>query len=284
MTRAIALDARAPALARAASLAGIHGAIAVAIGVVTSGPLALLLVESLAPQPTWQGPSSFAEHYHPLQLVPYCAGFVLIGGFVLLIVSLRELARPAQRTLATCGLVASAVFATLISLNYVVQTAFVPFLARNYAAESAPLIAAFSMSNPTSLAWGIEMWGYGFLGLATWLVAPVLRETPFERGTQLVFASNGVVGVAGALWTILEPGWVMTRSGMIAFSAWNLLALVLAVLAAIALSRRARALDRRARDVGEVSALPSACNRKGRLRGAVRPRQSAPLGISREST
>jgi hypothetical protein len=57
-----------------------------------------------------------------------------------------------------------AAFASFIFFNYVLQTTFLPALARAYAPESAGVVAAFSMSNPTSLAWGIEMWGWAFFG------------------------------------------------------------------------------------------------------------------------
>jgi hypothetical protein len=36
----------------------------------------------------------------------------------------------------------------------------------------AVLIGALTMANPSSLAWGLEMWGYGFLSVGTWQVAP----------------------------------------------------------------------------------------------------------------
>jgi hypothetical protein len=99
-------------------------------------------------------------------------------------------------------------------------------------------IAAFSMANPKSLAWGIEMWGWGFLGVATWLVAPAFRDGRVERATSLAFIANGPVSIAGALWTVLRPGWVMTPAGLVAFGLWNVLLAVMASLALITFRRR----------------------------------------------
>jgi hypothetical protein len=47
---------------------------------------------------------------------------------------------------------------------------FTPGLPVGYSRVADPMIAAVSMSNPTSIAWAIEMWGYGYQGLGTWLL------------------------------------------------------------------------------------------------------------------
>ena len=96
----------------------------------------------------------------------------------------------------------------------------------------------FSMSNPTSLAWAIEMWGYAFIGVATWLVAPVFHGSRLERLTALAFVANGPVSVAGGLLTTARPGWVMTTPGLAAFTGWNLLLAAMAGLALAVFRRR----------------------------------------------
>lgn len=40
-------------------------------GIILSGPVAVVLVEVLAPQPSWQGVTTFIEHYSWLQSLPY---------------------------------------------------------------------------------------------------------------------------------------------------------------------------------------------------------------------
>jgi hypothetical protein len=129
------------------------------------------------------------------------------------------------------------VFAALIFFNYVVQTAFIPVLATEYAPANGPLLAALSMANPKSLAWALEMWGWGFLGLATWMIAPVFRGSGLARAARWAFVANGPISIAGATWTAIRPGWVMTSAGLIAFGLWNLLLLFMAGLA-LAIFRR----------------------------------------------
>jgi hypothetical protein len=61
-----------------------------------------------------------------------------------------------------------------------------------------------------------------------------------ERAARISFIANGPVSIAGAFWTALQPGWVMTLAGWIAFAAWNALVIAMAVLALVAFRRRMR--------------------------------------------
>jgi hypothetical protein len=210
---------------------GIYGAVSTIVGIILSGPLAVAVVGATHPQPPWAGPELFARAFHPVQILPYPGGIVLVAGLVILLASIHAAAERRERALATAALVFAAVFATLIFFNYVVQTAFIPALATAYTPTNAPILAAFSMANPRSLAWALEMWGWGFLGVATWLIAPVFRGAGLARAARWTFVANGPVSIAGAVWTAVRPGWVLTNAGLIAFGLWNLLLLAMAALA-----------------------------------------------------
>jgi hypothetical protein len=215
------------------------GALATMFGVVGSGPVALFVVERTHPQPEWVDGATFAHAYHPIQILPYLLGFALVSGLLLLLTGIHAAAEEPMRPRATLALVFGGVFASMVFLNYVVQTTFVPALVRDVA--NARMIAAFSMRNPASLGWGLEMWGYGLLGVATWLVAPVFGRARIDRAASTAFVANGAMSVAGALWTTLDPGWVLTLPGLIAFAAWNVVLFVMAALALAAFRRPSHA-------------------------------------------
>jgi hypothetical protein len=210
-------------------------------GLLLSGPVGLGLV-SLHPQPAWTGAQAAARAYHSIQTVPYWAGFLLVGGALGLVAALHALARPDLRARTGAALGFAAAFAALIFLNYVLQMTFVPALMRDYTPQQAPLIAAFSLANPRSLGWALEMWGYAVLGVATWLVAPVFAgDGRLGRATAGLFVANGPVSIAGGLLTAWRPGWVMTPVGTALFVGWNLLVAATIPLAIVVLRRRARA-------------------------------------------
>jgi hypothetical protein len=238
------------------------GAVAAActlLGIVVSGPLALLVVSATHPQPQWQGPELYARSFHPIQVFPYLGGLLLVGGLVSLITSIHALARDDYKPLTGTAVVLAAVFATFIFFNYVVQTTYLPTLARHYDDRYAGVVATLSMANPTSLGWAIEMWGYAFIGVATWLVAPVFHGGRLERVTAWTFIANGPVSLAGGILTTAHPGWVMTTAGLVAFSVWNVL---LAVMAALALAVFRRGLgtgrENSARQLGAPAKIAAA--------------------------
>jgi hypothetical protein len=198
----------------AACRLGTAGAVAALVGVVLSGPLALLVVNATHPQPPWLDAATFARSYHPVQALPFVAGFLLVGGLVLLVASLHALAPAARRPITSVAMLLAGVFASLVFLNYVVQSTFLPHLARHRSPADDPLIGALAMANPTSLAWALEMWGYGLLGVATWLVAPVLREGRLEQAASAALVVNGPASVLPAVLTAIAPGWELTTPGI----------------------------------------------------------------------
>lgn len=222
----------------AAARWGGYGALMTLAGCVLSGPFSLWLVNATHPQPVWRGARAFVEHLHPIQTLPFFLGFLLVGGFVVLLSSLAAAAPESERARALTSLVLTAAFAGLVGFNYVVQTTFVPLLARSPGPESAALLGAFTMSNPDSLGWCLEMWAYGVLGVATWLAADLFGEHGVERAARYTFAANGPVSIGSALATAWLPGWVLTRPGLVAYAAWNLLVIVMAMLAFAAFRAR----------------------------------------------
>jgi hypothetical protein len=222
---------RSPATPAAGARLGIAGAAATLAGVILSGPVALGVVHAVRPQPPWHDAARFVAALHPIQIAPYLGGIVLVIGAIAIVVGAHAVAAPELRPRTTLALVLAAVFGALISLNYLVQTTFLPGLVRAEGAASATAISALTMANPRSLGWAIEMWGYGYLGLATWLVAPVFRGERRGSVTAWLFVGNGVASVVGTAATVVSPAWLLGGPGLLAFAAWNVLLAALAVSA-----------------------------------------------------
>ena len=97
------------------------------------------------------------------------------------------------------------------------------------------VVAALSMSSPSSICWAIEMFGYGFLGLASLCVVPALPDRGVDRIGRVLLAANAVLSVTGAVLTARDARWVLTRAGLAAFAAWNVVILGMALSLALAL-------------------------------------------------
>jgi hypothetical protein len=81
--------------------------------------------------------------------------------------------------------------------------------------------------------------GYAVFGVATWLVAPVFGRGGIETAARRTFVANGPVSLLAAPIPALAPEWLLTTPGLLAFAGWNVLIVAMAVLAYLALGRRA---------------------------------------------
>jgi hypothetical protein len=218
---------------------GVLASAATLLGIFLSGPLAVLVVDAIHPQPPWRGVAVFARNLHPVQLLPYLGGLVLVAGMVALVIAMHRSADASERRQTRLAVAAIVVFAAMICANYVVQALVVPTLAIGADDGSSSLVATLSMANPTSLAWTVEMLGWGLAGVATWLSAPVFGDSRLERATSSALVANGAVSVAAAAWTLARPGWVMSPEGLFAYALWNTLLALAAALALVSFWRRA---------------------------------------------
>ena len=208
------------------------GAIVALAGFVLSGPVAFIVVRLISPQPEWISPEVFSQHYNIIQDSPYYFGFLLIAGMVMIFAGHflnykdgNDVNGKFKLLLALCF---SIVFCTLISFNYICQTTFIRNIALNYQPEHASVVATFSMANPLSLSWAIEMWGYAFLGLSTALCSVYYRDRSNLIAVLMVL--NGIVSVFSAVMTAANVHWVMTVGGLLAYFGWNVLMILMMIL------------------------------------------------------
>jgi hypothetical protein len=208
------------------------GALTALTGYVLSGPVGFIIVKMTYPQPEWISSATFSRHYHVVQDLPYYFGFLLIFGMLIvstgLYLNLRNESTDHARLSLMLALCCSVVFCVLISFNYICQTTFIRNLALHYKAEYDPIIATFSMSNPFSLSWAIEMWGYAFLGIST-----ALASVYYQRRSNLIallMILNGIISVGSAIMTIADVFWILTDSGLVAYFAWNFLMIFIMIL------------------------------------------------------
>jgi len=214
---------------------GIIAAVITAVGTLFSGPLAFLAVSSIKPQPAWTSPQAFVENFHPIQSVTFYFGFLLITGSILMIAFIHHQMRDEKTLLAV---IFTAIAGGLIFFNYFTEATFVPSLVKNYKPELDPIIRVFAATNPSSLFWVIEMWGYGFLGMGSIFVVHYFGKSGLEGWTRYLFLLNGILSLIGAFYTSLKLEWVLTTAGLISYALWNLLYLVLAILFLLVLLRR----------------------------------------------
>jgi hypothetical protein len=137
---------------------------------------------------------------------------------------------PEEKKLwALSGLLINVVFTAVVFLNYIIQTTYVPYLAANNPPETASVLAVFSMANPGSFAWALEMYGWGGIGLSFIFMAFVFENIKLERTLKMLFLANGICSVASALMTSIDMNWLFSPAGFASLIVWNLLVLIIDV-------------------------------------------------------
>ena len=207
-----------------------RGSLVALAGYILSGPVAFIAVNMIAPQPPWESAELFVSHYSTLQDMPYYFGFFLIGGMLMTAAGHYLACREENQEIKFYLLMAlglTMVFCTLISFNYICQTTFVHNLALHYQPGFSFAVSTFSMANPLSFCWANEMWGYAFLGIATWLTAGYYKGK--NNFIRILLISNGILSLISAVWTIVNVSWVMTTLGLISYFLWNILMIVLMI-------------------------------------------------------
>lgn len=207
------------------------GALLTLIGFILSGPVAVAIVLNFAPQPTWESAAAFKENFSWLQTIPYFFGFYLVSGIVLLVYAHKNEYKGRSRGLddaLNLAFGAILIFAGLIIFNYICQTTFIPHMAKDTAGGNDDLISGFSMANPRSLSWSIEMWGYAILGKALWLLSGCYSKT--NKVIPALLSTNLILSIASLVWSIINPEWVETSIGLILFMVWNALMMLIAWL------------------------------------------------------
>ena len=182
----------------------------------------MLIVQGVAPQPAWTGVEAFARSYHPIQTLPYALGYILLVGFVMFAAACHALGDSSMRLRTTAALVFTGVYAALVFTNYTIQLGYVP----RTIAERPAFLGALTMSNPSSFAWFLEMFGYAAMGVATWLVAPLFGGGTRGTAVRALLIVNGVMSVAGAACTAAFDRWVFSTSGLASFAGWNVVVIV----------------------------------------------------------
>lgn len=193
---------------------------------IIGGPLLVWVVQLVTPQPPWTDPMTFARHYHWIQSLPYWAGFILIGGNTLFVVASARLLNTRETAFYSLALIFTTVYATLAAFNYIIQTGFIPVAVKSPSME----FAVFSMENPNSFSWTIEMFAYAILGIALWLIAPGFKGPGLMALIRRLIIFDAVVSILGVGIVVAFPGGMLDSGAFVGYVSWNGLVATIAIL------------------------------------------------------
>lgn len=196
-------------------------------GIVFSGLVFPVVSMLMTPQPSWMDAKLFVESFHPLQTATFFCGFFLVIGSLMTFVSLYRICDEDRKIYALTGLAVNVLFTAVVFLNYVIQTTYIPYLAMNNPPETAYVLPVFTMANPGSFAWALEMYGWGGIGLSFIFMASVFSKGKTEKLLKLLFLINGTTSCISAIMTSIDMNWLFSTAGLTALVVWNVLVFVI---------------------------------------------------------
>jgi hypothetical protein len=209
------------------------------VGLLISGLPGNFLINIIHPQPPWVNIETYADNFHPIQLLPVWGGFIMLIGFIGFMTSMHYYAREEQRILSLLAVISSAIYGALISLNYILQLGVLQPNLQNRELDGMTFLV---FANPHSITMSIEMLGYGFQGASTWLISSVFDNSKLGQWIKWLGIVNGVVSIAGAIIQGLNISLAIDNPlGKISFIGWNLLFTALCFLYVVYFSKKINA-------------------------------------------
>ncbi|HCY74511.1 MAG TPA: hypothetical protein DHV28_01195 [Ignavibacteriales bacterium] len=196
-------------------------------GIIFSGLIFPVLSALITPQPKWQDAELFIKSFHPLQTATYFCGYFLVIGSLLTFIVLYTISKSERKLLALSALIINVVFTSVVFLNYIIQTTYIPFLAINNPPEAVYVLPVFTMGNPGSFAWALEMYGWGGIGLSFIFMSFIFDKGKYEKLLKILFIVNGVSSCLSALMTSINMNWLFSPAGFAALIFWNILVFVI---------------------------------------------------------
>lgn len=151
----------------------------------------------------------------------YLLGFPVVILFVVLMGAIHYYAPEEKKVFSLLGVAFSIVTATLLGFNYYFMIT---------QAQFSLLPEMFQMTNPHSLIWVIEVLGYGFMGIATLVAAPVFAGGKCEQAVRWLFVTNGVLGIGGIVAYAMNANMLILMGGLLA---WDIVFPLMTLLTAI---------------------------------------------------
>ena len=201
---------------------GFWAAVFMAIFLIGCGPLAVLF----ASLPWFK--------YEIIQRFSLIPGLLLAPTFIILMTSLHYYAPESKKIFTQIGISFAVVFAVMVGFSYYLQLTMV----HQYGIiGNKQAITILSMANPRSLYWIIEMFAYGFLGMATLVIAPIFKDGKLDNLIQRSMIINGVVSIASMIYYVINPDMTLQIIGLIGYVVWNIIFLTLLILLSVFFKR-----------------------------------------------
>ena len=135
---------------------------------------------------------TYASSFSSFQMLPFIPSLLLAPMFVIMMLCIHYYACQEKKVLSQLGFSFALICAAVLSIHYYIQLTVVQQGILNNELSG---LWQFAAPNPHSFFWAFAALGYGFMGIALLIVAPIFKEKS-ENAVKWLFIANGLVGIA----------------------------------------------------------------------------------------
>jgi hypothetical protein len=188
---------------RSSPLAVRLGSAAILAAALTVCFVALTLLFPAAP---WRGIDAYEASSAATEIVALVPVLLLAPVVVVLMACIHHLAAGSRQVAGQLAGIFAAVYATIVTVNYVVQLYVVRL---GIGAGEVEGLALLAMPNPRSVFVALEIAGYGFFALMALAAAAAVSGRKLERWIRYAFLVAGAAGLAGTAGGLADQRLVM---------------------------------------------------------------------------
>jgi hypothetical protein len=160
----------------------------------------------LFPADPWRDIDAYAASFATIEVIQLLPILLLAPVVVVLMACIHHLAAGSRQVAGQLAVTFAAVYATIVTVNYVLQLHVVRL---GIGAGEVEDLALLAMSNPRSVFVALELAGYGFFALMALAAAAAVSGGARERWIRHAFLVAGAAGVAGTAGGLADQRLIM---------------------------------------------------------------------------
>ncbi len=151
--------------------------------------------------PEWNGIEAYARRYDFLQMLNMIPVLVVPITVIVAMACIHSLAQESKKVFSLTAVALSAIYATIISVNYYIQL----FVVRlNILSGDLDGLQLLAMPNLHSVFFALEAIGYMFLSLAMLFTLPIFGNGKLARWIRVFVIISSGLGIFGAIVALFD--------------------------------------------------------------------------------
>lgn len=166
---------------------------------------------TISPPTEWYGKGGYPVSQY-LYLSSLGDALLMAPLTIVLFLSIYFVAPDSKKYQSLLAIIFTSIFVVLVCVNYYIQLTAVR---ENILSGDISSVNMFIHQNTNSAMFAFDVLGYLFLGVASFLVAPVFNSTKSELWIKILFNSYGLISVIGVIGHLIGNQFILSFYGAI---------------------------------------------------------------------